>query len=195
MKNFGCGLILLLAAGILFSCGSKTREKKFFDVPGYFMGEIEFIKQHYSGVSKTTVYNDDTSFVQIKVADTNWEKEFSLFLGCDINKPIYYSSMKYNFPLPSRGDFLEEYIALNSKAPIRRISIDHYSSEHGPVKEIKIEVVKKNLISSTHLNLRYTSLANGEVGDSGKIYFIEGTQVTKGLRGTNSFKVAGTISK
>lgn len=183
MRNFCCGLVLMLATGIFFSCGSKTKEKKFFDVPGYFEKEIEYIKANYSTVSKTSVYNGTTQVKEFNVSEINWNKEFGIFLECDINKPIYYANGDGRFAPAWHGpqDKFRTYyiyISKSKKLGIQLVNIEH--KENG--ERVTVEISKSNLISITDIKASY---------EKNVCYQISGEQRIKGLGDKNIFFIKG----
>lgn len=166
------------------SCKEKTKEKKFFDVPSYFKQEIEYIKTNLSSVSKTSVYNGVISTQYLSVKDINWEKEFGIFLECNINKPVYYANMEVLESPAWQGPSEEEkgsvmYISKNKILSIQRVSVD---SRKGIVSGINIHLEKSNLISNTFIDAWY-------VKDSS--YTISGEQAIKNLGDKNTFFVNG----
>jgi hypothetical protein len=185
MCKGGCKLIFLLATGILFSCGSKNSEKKFFDVPGYFRSEIKYIKANFSTVQKRSIYNGDSTRKEFKVMDMNWEKEFGLFLECDINKPIYYANMKIgNSSYDGATIYSTLYTNKSEKYPIRGVKIDFCKPAEGDDYPISVQInsQRSNLINATQLTAFYKK---------GERYFIEGTQRIKQLGDENHFFIEG----
>jgi len=188
MRNFSCGLFLLLAAGILFSCGSKNQEKKFFDVPGYFEKEIEYIKITYSAVSKTSSYNGETQMKEFKVTEINWKKEFGIFMECDINRPIYYANLsKIPTAALDTNAHSIKYKSKSTKTNIDEIEIGFTELSTGDEAHfISVRIRKSNLINATSIKAIYAK---------DHYYRIEGDQHVKYLGEHNSFKVEGVFLK
>jgi hypothetical protein len=188
MCKGGCKLIFLLATGILFSCGSKNSEKKFFDVPGYFRSEIEYIKANFSTVQKRSIYNGDSTRKEFKVMDMNWEKEFGLFLECDINKPIYYANGEGNFAPAWHGTSNEFHPGYMYKANSKKLNIQLVNIEYKGKNEerVTIEISKSNLISNTNIHAVYEK-------DMG--YLVSGEQHIKSLGDKNVFLMEGKFNE
>lgn len=197
MKNIKCiYLFSVICIFLLYACGSKTGQKKFFDVPGYFKGEIDSIKTNYTTVSKTSVYNGDTNRQELKVMDVNWEKEFALFLECDINKPVYYANVQITPGMPIGLSYAEEYTNKSSQGPIKFLMIRKMNVSE-EVQLIKISLEKNNLISSTNISLSYNPyfLTSGENPQVDIVYSIQGEQYVKSIGEKNHFSVMGRIRK
>lgn len=162
------------------SCNTKPTEKKYFDIPGYFKTEIGYVKSNYNNLSKLAVYNDDTSRLELKVADVNWNKEWAIFLESDINKPIYYANM-------SESDF-GEYSSKSDKLSIQSVVLNYGKNIDGiPTNEVvgvELTIVKGNLISSTHIAAGYSRNSK---------YTIKGKQEIRYMNVVNSFIVEGSF--
>jgi hypothetical protein len=200
MQRFCCGLILLLAAGILFSCGSKSTEKKFFDIPGYFLSEIDSIQTKFTTLKKTTVYNSDTFHYEQSVSAVNWKKEWALFLESNINRPIYYSNMEVKLDARLEGP-RRYYMTKYGRCPIQRVEVYEIrkskedGSEDFQVSEIIVVAKKENLISSSSYSLNYWHEGNPMGFPRNAGYRIIGSQKIKGLAGENYYCVEGIFSK
>ncbi len=193
MQNFCCGLFLLLATGVLFSCDSKTQEKKFFDVPGYFKAQQDTIKSKYTILRKHSVYNGDSSKTISKVSEINWDKELALFIECNLNKPIYYANAQKNIAGDSTFFQDENYEIKSKSAFIKEVRIKKAS---GIPFMISIDLAKDNLISSTRIKLFYHTLHIPFLVDKPEaeiLYSIRGEQVLKGLNQKSTFEVVGII--
>src|SRR5476649_1867335 len=69
--------------GIKETVGTLT----YFDLKGYFKADATKLTEHNKPVFKTVVHNTITE--SKKVTIDNWEREFSLFINSDINKPAW----------------------------------------------------------------------------------------------------------
>lgn len=162
----------------LVGCNEKKTEKKYFDIPGYFEQQIQYVNTKYTTVSKVAVYNGDTSISESKVANVNWKKEWAIFLEADINKPIYYANM-------TESDF-GEYFAQSKKLSIQQVKLEYAKTPEGvpgnDVIGIELSVVKGNLISSTSIEAKYqknwgytiTGLQDIHYLNHQHSYFVEG---------------------
>src|ERR1700688_2857367 len=88
-----------VAAGILFvallpGCQPGVKETgaalTYFDLKGYFKKNAAQFSLHNRPVFKTVVHNGITESKKIQI--DNWERELSLFIGSDINKPAWKDS-------------------------------------------------------------------------------------------------------
>lgn len=182
-------LLSVICISFLFSCGGVEQEKKFFDIPEYFNREIIYIKSSFSGLSKSSKYNGHSSYQTFTVKDINWEKEFAIFIECDINKPIYFANMKeMDSPASDTKSHNQTYQCEYSKASIRRVDIffDSIAKSATSVKSIRITINKSNLISATNIEAYYRK---------GELYSISGEQTIKILGSKNSFFIEGRFIK
>jgi len=187
MKNLkSIYLLVVICFFVLYGCGKKKQgEKFFFDIPGYFKHEIEYIKTNFSSVSKISVYNGDTSQQQLKVNEVNWEKEFALFLKSDINKPLYVANMhKVDWPLPLQVDSSVEKQGYSVVANNKNLDIQEVGIGKIP-QTIEIIIRKSNLLSETLIKANYMK-------DSA--YSILGEQHLKGFS-NNTFLITGKLNK
>ncbi len=171
---------IIWMAGFFISCETKTTEKKFFDIPGYFKEEIEYITMLHSTVKKTSIYNGKKTEEQKKTIDVNWKKEWQFFLQADINKPVYIANMQQH----DLSDSIQKrilYTSNSSKTTIQRVELV-WGFLNKNVDIVSISTRKNNLISSSEMMGIYIR---------GKRYFISGTQRTKYIGSSTSFSVEG----
>lgn len=188
MKNIKCiYLFTVVCIFLLYACSSKTDQKKFFDVPGYFKTEIDSIKSNYTTVSKTSVYNGDTNRQKLQVVDVNWEKEFALFLECDINKPVYYANMSLGGAPAWHGppEEAKQWLSYSANSPKLSIQFVVIGKKNENVVSVGIRISKANLISVTNIDAEY---------EKGVGYSISGEQKIKNLGDKNTFFVEGKFN-
>lgn len=188
MRRSCCILFLVLATGFLFSCEQKVQDKKFFDVPGYFSGEIDSLSKSNFSFRKITVYNGDTSKMEIHSKSINWEKEFAIFLECDINKPAYYANMSKISTPSHAAQPMFGWSDKSEKLPIRYVMVEGYNYGEGSFPSnttlIRIKMNKFNLISETTIDGLY-------IKDS--VYEFRGSQKIKLSGETNTFFIQGKL--
>jgi len=93
------GFILILF--FFYSCSDNNKNSKpesgaltYFDIKGYFQAEAKRLSKKKSLVYKEILKNDQKEAKKIQI--NNWDKEFSLFIESDINKPSWVSSYSVN---------------------------------------------------------------------------------------------------
>lgn len=178
--NFCCGLIFLLATGVWFSCGSKDKKKKFFDIPAYFEREIDSLSKADFDFRKISIYNGDTSKTEVKSKNINWRKEFGIFLQSDINKPAYYSNM-VEMDLTDDRSKRTMYRSSSNKLTVVEVDLI-WGFMDKEVELVSIKINKDNLISSTSILAVYAKDSR---------YFISGIQKIKNMGSSNQFFVEG----
>ncbi len=172
-------LYIVCVVSVMLSCENKNKDLKFFDIPAFFKQEIEIIKTSNYVVTKSYSYNGEGSKMDMKASDINWEKEFAIFLECDINKPAYFANMEI---LHAPYDSIESsvvYLSRSKKLNIQSVKIE---SIHGETSTISIKINKSNLISTTSIDAYYYK---------GTSYSIYGIQTIKKLGEKNDFWVEG----
>jgi hypothetical protein len=150
-------LIFLLVLFALVSCQQPELNKEdLFDVPTFFEGEINQVKQNFSSLNKTFLYDNKTdSQVLIKF---NAEKELNDFIEIDLNKAAYV------------GAFKKSEIKLDSSSFL----LMYESSQQG-VDLKKVEIVFRN---KTPQSLKFYFEETNNLYESGKELFYE---VNKGF--------------
>jgi hypothetical protein len=185
-RNKICFFFILPTLVFLNACSNTATTKKFFDIPGYFKQEVEYIKTNFSTVSKTSVYNNDSSHQDFKVTDVNWEKEFAIFMECDINRPIYYANMKeLKSTVNDTNSTTITYESSSPKTRIQRVKIGFTEKGNQP-DFVSIQLEKSDLISVTSIEALYVK---------GSRYQVQGKQKVKQLGDENHFFVEGVLSK
>jgi hypothetical protein len=155
---FGCIIALVFTA-----CGSKTDTSKnvdltpFFDVKGFFNGEIKRLTEGSVKIEKTVTIGGNIETKIIEKAD--FEKELALFVASDINKPAWRD--KYRIE-KTAGRSLESFLAKDDDLKTKRVDI--YRFPPNGVTQIKIVNSDKSSVTESQQSLDY---------DIGKGYSIE----------------------
>jgi hypothetical protein len=151
MKKIGFNLLILL----LFSaCGGKTDATKvvdatpFFDVKGFFQGEIKRLTEGSQKIEKTVTVKGNSETKIIDKAD--FVQELALFMASDINKPAWRD--KYRIE-KTAGRSLESFVAKDDDLKTRRVDI--YRFPPNGVTEIQIVNGDKSLITESEQSLKY----------------------------------------
>jgi len=107
---------------LLISSCTETKNKDqaasltYFDIKGYFQGEAIRLTQEKPLILKKIVKNASEESKEIRIKD--WNKEFSLFIESDINKPSWVSSYSVK-----TIDDTTIYSALSADLRIREIKV------------------------------------------------------------------------
>jgi len=173
------GLICCVIAICCYACTSsnENQEQKpnnYFDVLGFFNGEITKLNKLQPIVYKTVNENGNIESKQLKIKD--WKREFKLFLAADINKAAWRSAFKV-----VTKDSLTTYTSTDEKIPIKKLSILRLNN-----KVVAIEVVNKNfniLYKATDTLTYYTD----------SLYRIKKTQNIK-LLSPKTYEITGKFN-
>lgn len=189
-KPYSVSVFLMICITIFFiSCGSNSTQKKFFDIPGYFKTEIDSLKKSNYIVSKTAVYNGDTSRQEIKASEMNWEKEFAIFLEADINKPAYYANMKQSKGVANDTDFHSDIYtnsSLKNSIQLVEVGFQELGKQVDRATYVRVKLEKSNLVSETSIEALYSKDYK---------YWVKGKQKIKNLGDENNFFVEGQFHK
>jgi hypothetical protein len=122
----------------------------YFDVKGYFQQELKRLAS-VSGVTKTTEVNGVRE--ERVIAALDFEKELTVFLNADINKPAW--SDKYSIDsLFNGGSQLTGlvYTALDDQLQVKKISVDFID---GAVHKIAILRAMQSSVAESRQQLSY----------------------------------------
>lgn len=168
----GC-LLMALWMGCSGPSKESMKRKAYFDIKGYFDGEIQRLNEAGVEVEKQVWKNGSTD--KKRMAETDWTKELSLFSESDINKPSWLSS----YDAMERGDTLI-YTTQDSSLKTQRMEIIKTGST---VRKISIYNRVANPLYTSETQLTY-------VPDS--LYRMDKTQEVRFL-GSNQYKIEGVI--
>lgn len=141
-----CGFLLLLSLGCINDTEvAQQRELTYFDIKGYFEGEVSRLNKVKPTISKSVEVNDSLERKQLKIAD--WQKELSIFSDADINR----ASWKGLFTV-SKQQGSERYVSDNEKVPVKEIQIT-FDQKH--LKSLLIIVKNSNSLYTSQDSLFY----------------------------------------
>lgn len=143
-------IIFFLSIAICCACNTPNAQPErktitYFDVLGFFNGEINRLSKLNPTVDKTVSENKNHETKQIKIND--WKREFKLFLAADINKTAWKSSFEI-----TQKDSLTTYTALDEKIPIKKLSI---TKVNGKVVSVLVISQSKNILYQAADTLTY----------------------------------------
>lgn len=169
--------VLLLVAGSIACNKPEIKETgarlKYFDLKGYFAGEIKKLTGLNPAVDKTVTHNFASEHKVMHIG--SWKQEFNLFTESDINKPAWRNSYK----VVTTPDSIV-YTATEPELKTRRISIIKKGENIGAIFIINRT---QNFLYSTTDKLTYLP---------GKSYFIQKDQHVKVI-GDNHYQVKGNF--
>ena len=169
--------IKILGIAFLFACTSSPsdtqREKKAFDLPAYFRGEIKRLSATNRDILKTVSKGNAS---ETKTIQVDWETELAAFASIDLNKPVYAGYI--------RKDSSDNVVTFRMDNPAADISTVHirYNEDDEP-SEITIHKKTDNLLYETIETLYYRR---------NESYRIE-KQQDVWLLGTNHYSIVGSL--
>lgn len=177
LKTISRAALTISVAGILLLPACKPEIKEtgsampYFDLKGYFHTASAALARQNKQVLKMVMQNGVAETRKVHIA--NWENEFSLFIGSDINKPAW----KDSYTVETTGDAL----IYKAKYPELETTEIVINKPHNKVKWILIFNHTKNMLYETKEKLTYFP-------DS--MYMIEKVQRVK-LLGSNRYDIKG----
>jgi hypothetical protein len=151
MKKIGFSLLVLL---VFAGCGNKTETTKavdetpFFDVKGFFNGEIKRYTEGSQKIQKTVTVKGNAETKILDKAD--FAQELALFVASDINKPAWRDKYRVE---KTAGRSLESFVATDTDLKTRRVDI--YRFPPNGVTEIQIINGDKSAITESQQSLKY----------------------------------------
>jgi hypothetical protein len=82
-----CILLFCNCCDLTSTNSNNTSKRTFFDLKSYFIQEATYLKANNLKIKKRIILNDETEEHIYEVSD--WEKELSLFIESDINRPSW----------------------------------------------------------------------------------------------------------
>src|SRR5690554_5546870 len=169
-----------LSVFFLLSCTGQREDtelikKAYFDLAGYFKAHGEALSQKQAKIRKTIVKNGRSESKTLQIGD--WEKELSLFVGSDINKPAWTPS----YETTQEGDTLT-YRALD---PDLRTQLIRISGSGNAVAMVYIKNQEENALYKSEEELFYYP-------DS--LYRIDKRQDVRVI-GINEYRIEGRLKE
>lgn len=170
--------IIAIYVSMLFMAACKPEVKqgsghKYFDLKKYFETEAARLNASRPNITKTVTFNGQPEKKMVTIK--NWEQEFDLFSGSDINRPSWRDSYR----MIARGDSVT-YTAVDDNLRTRRIII---VQKNHKVVHVDISNFTQNLLYKTTEHLVY-------IPDS--VYRIEKHQSVK-ILGDNDYQIYGKL--
>ncbi|MBE2246909.1 MAG: hypothetical protein IAE67_06590 [Candidatus Competibacteraceae bacterium] len=125
---------------------------KYFRIAEYFQQQADNLSQSDLMIEKKLYVSGRHDTILIHARDINWEKEFSRFVQCDINKAAYQDAYEISSFSSGEGKTMR-YVAAKSKLIVRNIEI-HFD-ESGNVLALNIQTLHTSLINKTETELWY----------------------------------------
>lgn len=170
--------MVVTIAALFLSCTSDRKGKEviretYFDIPGYFKGEIARLTQDNPVVNKTVVKDSLSESQEIKIAD--WGNELASFVSVDLNKPAYAGVLQ--------KDSTTKKVNIKASDPkIDLVAVDITYGENGEPIAFRVHRNIENSLYNTRETLLYEknkgySLEKNQsvliLGD--KYYHVQGT--------------------
>lgn len=150
MKNSLIQICILCLILIFCSCSSpetntNTKQLKYFDVKGYFSGEVARLNKLNKPILKTIKFNGKSEVKRLII--NNWESELDFFKSSDINKPSWKDS--YNV------EAADDLLVYKTKDPNLKLQEMIVKKVNNKIKWIVIYNSTKNLLYQTSEKLSY----------------------------------------
>jgi len=164
------GLLILMnssCAGDEAAQNSKEKSLHFFDIAGYFEGEIERLQAAQPKVSKLLTLNEQTETLELN--DIDFSEELSIFEKTDINKVSWIEKYEVD-TIKTAGDTRQViYTATDDKLKTRKIEI---SFVQGQLTQIKILNKVDSPILKSEQRMLYIPDSGYEIEQVQKVRFL-----------------------
>jgi len=141
-----CGFLLLLSLGCINDTEvAQQRELTYFDIKGYFEGEVSRLSKIKPSIHKSVEVNDSLERKQLRITD--WRKELSIFSDADINRASWKGLFSVN---KQQGS--ETYVSDDDKIPVKEIKIT-FDQKH--LKSLLIIIKNSNSLYTSQDSLFY----------------------------------------
>ena len=130
---------------------SKIAEKAFFDVKGFFTGEIKRLTEMGMTIKKTVTVNGKSESQTLE--KPNFEDEFKMFIASDINRPAWTDKYTIEKKQLNNQSTVTEYTSKDENLKTQKMAI---SEMNGPVYQtIEIHNSDKSLATQAETHLFY----------------------------------------
>lgn len=124
--------------------------KKFFDLEGFFDGEVKRLSG-FTNLKKTTSVNGEREEQQVERID--FEKELAIFSNSDINRPAWTDKYEVDSVFNEKKELVRlDYQATDEELRTQHVSV---SLDGGAVFKIQIENATSTSIADTQQSLIY----------------------------------------
>jgi len=167
-----CSLVIIIFA--IQSCTSTNKNveaTRYFDIPSFFKNEVARLERLNSRVLKTVETNGESEKKVIRPG--SWSEELSVFSSIDLNKSSFIGKYKVDSCQGLNEELHVEYLANDSKLPIKSCS---FAFEGNKLTSIQVVKIDHSLVLTSEIKWRYAP-------DSG--YSVIGSQQVKGFDPTN----------
>jgi len=143
-----------------------SQVKPFFDLKGYFDGQIK-VNEQYKTPKKTVSIDSKTQTERLKEID--WSKELSVFAAADINKTSWQDKYRVD-TMATINAVNVVYTALEDDLKTRLINVQ---LDRDTVKFISIEQLSDNMIYNSKKTLTYAPFEGYTLENRQKARFLK----------------------
>ncbi len=175
---WGLLLIALWGCSNGDSANADSETDRFFDVEGYFAGEVDRLQSEQPNIQKQVSLNGEEESVQ---PDTlNFEKELSVFLNSDINKVSWIESYTADTTRHDDGSIATTtYEAQEEKLRTRLVEVSY---EAEAPQRIRIINRTENAVLDARQELIYEPAIGFEIQQEQQIRFMKPNQISVAVR-------------
>ncbi len=148
--------VLFLLALVIVSCslseqkGNDLMAKKYFDLDSLVESQIKQLESLNPTVNKSITIGGKQEKKEFQSMD--WEKELSVFINSDINKPKLLDLYKIEGPTTGKETLLSYEFIKKGMTGVQKMLITKDKNTR-QVQSVEIESLERNVIFSSHKNI------------------------------------------
>ena len=145
-------LLLTACSGNNAPIVEKAKVEKFYDLQGLISDQVATLSRDKPTITKNvSIAGKEETYVGQEI---DWEKELTLFMESDINKPTLISQYEINEYINQDGDSVLEYQQIDEKASgVLKMKITKSNQSNHP-QMITIETRKNNALFASSVNMK-----------------------------------------
>ncbi|MCZ2444363.1 MAG: hypothetical protein LC101_11375 [Flavobacteriales bacterium] len=163
-----CRFLFFIILIGLWSCSSDNRKNlpvRYFQIDAFFHQQAEALSKSNIMIEKSLFVNEKHDTLLLKAKEIDWDKEFTPFMTCDINKPAYSDAYQIESIQTGIGKTLR-YTAVKPSLFVQFIEIVYDELEQPASISIKTKHTSMLSKTETELWFSYTGYGIREIRKS-----------------------------
>ncbi|MEH0156797.1 hypothetical protein V6R21_21885 [Limibacter armeniacum] len=172
--------IAAIAGGCTNPESTTYQETNYFDIVKLVQSQIDYLESNKATVNKEVWLDGQHETTQVKQVD--WQKELTLFVETDLNKPVLRGSYQVE-----KSSNKTTYSAIEKNLEIQQVDVIRDGDQ---LKEVRIKLLEDNMLFTFEKNLVMTFDQASHLNS----YKVEGLKKVIFLSPSN-FTIEGSIAQ